>query len=284
MNFNNISLPHPVLRSNYDDIASNIALDPAPNITESNNTYHITITCEHDNSDLHELINSEKAEYYCEVTCSHTLYRNFVTSQDKTLSIEIPKKQLKGKVEFSCALLAKSSFTEYQNSNAHDDYTGFRFEIESGDILAFFGKFTFNADIRYEKLKAVSSFMEVVANEDNNVTYTNVNLNKNKIEVQLPLEDYNQFANDSISKEQNFASVFHSSIVLNALLIALYKIEHFRDKLWAKTLEYRLNEENISLDEDNIPEFAQKLLGNPYKRLMEDLHKITVNQHSTINE
>lgn len=33
------------------------------------------------------------------------------------------------------------------------DYNGYNFEIEIGDVLAFFGEFNFNADINYEKLR-----------------------------------------------------------------------------------------------------------------------------------
>ena len=146
-------------------------------------------------------------------------------------------------------------------------------------MLAFFGKFDFDADIKYEKLKAVSSFMEVVENKDPNTTYTNVDLSKSKIEIQLPTEDYKIFANDSISKEPKFVPIFHSSIVLNALMMALYNIGSHKDSLWAKVIYYRLKMEkqfeSLSIEEnENIPEIAQRLLGNPFRRLISELQVI----------
>jgi hypothetical protein len=118
-----------------------------------------------------------------------------------------------------------------------------------------------------------------VENRDDKAIYTNVDLNKSKIEVQLPSEDYKLFANDSISKEPKFAPIFHSSIVLNALLIALYNFESHKDLLWAKVIDYRLKNEklfeNISIDDrENIPEIAQRLLGNPFRRLISELQVI----------
>ena len=142
-------------------------------------------------------------------------------------------------------------------------------------MLAYFGGFSFNADIKYEKLKAVSSFMEIVENED--LKYTYVDLKKNKIEIQLPSETYNLYRSDIISQEERFSPVFHSSIVLNALLTALYNFEEHKDYLWAKVIDYRLKNEkqlkDINFDEkENIPEIAQMLLGNPFKRLLEGLN------------
>jgi hypothetical protein len=284
MKFNDVSFPHPVLGIG-DAIESKCGLNPIPEITSDEDSYLIKIFCEHDNADLLALVNNDCAEYYCEATCSNTLYREIVTSSNTEINFKIQKKHVKGKIFFTCVLVAKSLISDYQNSKSHPDYSGFNFEIEAGDILAFFGEFNFSADINYEKLKAVSSFMEVVENEDDKIIYTNVDLNKSKIEVQLPSEDYKLFANDSISKEPKFAPIFHSSIVLNSLLIALYNFESHKDTLWATVIQYRLNEEefkNICIDDkENIPEIAQRLLGNPIKRFIAELQTIveTPNQN-----
>ncbi len=242
-------------------------------------SYYVTISCEHENDELKKMIATGQAEYFCEATCSNTLYRQKFTSSNGEIKLEIPKKHVKGKVFFTCVLVAKSSIASYQNSKSHPDYSGYRFDIDAGDILAFFGEFNFNADINYEKLKAVSSFMEVVENKDEKAVYTNIDLNKSKIEVQLPSEDYRLFASDSILKEPKFAPIFHSSIVLNALLMGLYNFDSHKDLLWAKVIDYRLQNdkllENISIDEkENIPEIAQRLLGNPFRRLIAELQNI----------
>ena len=144
-------------------------------------------------------------------------------------------------------------------------------------LSLYFGEFSFNADIKYEKLKAVSSFMEIVENTD--LTYTNIDLKKQKIQIELPSVSYKLYRSGRISQEPKFAPVFHSSIVLNALLMALYDFENHKEYLWAKAIEYRLENEkqflNLSIEEkENIPEIAQRLLGNPFNRLLEGLNVI----------
>lgn len=278
MQFNDIAFPHAVLGINnsIDGIAF---LNPDPEITPDDENYKITVNLSHDNEDLARLVTNEKAEYFCEVNCSATLFRNIYINRTSRIYFEIPKKHVKGRVDFSCVLVANQYLTNYQNSKAHDDYSGFRFDIDAGDILAYFGSFSFEADINYQKLKAVASFMEVVENKDPNAIYTHIDLSKNKIEIQLPSKEYQTFASSSISKELKFASIFHSSIVLNALLTALHSIENYNEKLWTKVIKYRLANEpqfkGASIDDvENIPEIAQKLLGNPFNRLMSGLNTI----------
>jgi len=280
MNINNITFPHPVLGIG-DSINSKVELQ-SPEIKSNADFYEVMIHVSHDNSDLQNLVSAGKAEYMCETTCTNTLYRQVFTNNLKTITFEIPKKAVKGKVEFTCLLIAKEDIAEYSNANAHSDYSGYTFDIDKGDILAYFGEFSFNADIQYEKLKAVSSFMEIVENETEQ--YTIIDLKKSKIEIQLPSESYKIFSNDTISQEEKFAPIFHSSIVLNALLIALYSLEEHKDYLWAEAIKYRLDNEpqfkNLSVEEkENVPEIAQKLLGNPFERLISGLNIIAETQN-----
>lgn len=275
MRFNDISFPHPVLGIG-DAINSNIEL-VATEIKSSADVYEISIKLKQDNVDLVNLLAIGKAEYLCEVTCTNTLFRKSITSDSNEIEFLVSKKAVKGRVEFLCLLVAKENIKEYSNSESHSDYNGYSFDLGVGDILAYFGEFSFNADIIYEKLKAVSSFMEIVENSD--LTYTNIDLKKSKIQVELPSEAYKLFQSDSISREPKFSPVFHSSIVLNALLTALYNFEEHRDYLWAQVIDYRLKNDrqlkNISIEEkENIPEIAQRLLGNPFNRLLEGLNEI----------
>ena len=283
MNFNNISFPHPVLGIG-NDVSSEIKKIDVDDveINSSDHSYEIKIKYSFDDEDLKQLVKDGKAEFICEATCTNTLYREIMKSEKPKIEFEIPRKQVKGKVEFICLLVAKEEIESYSNTNFHSDYNGFSFDIEQGEVLVYFGDFSFNADIKYEKLKAVSSFMEIVPNEE--LTYTYVDLKNNKIEIQLPLETYNIFQSDFISQEVKFTPVFHSSIVFNALLTALYNFEEHKDYLWAKAIDYRLkNEKQFKeinfADKENIPEIAQMLLGNPFKRLLEGLSIIVESEN-----
>ena len=283
MNFNNISFPHPVLGV-ANEVSSEIKRieNDDISINPKSHSYEIRVKLSFDDEVLRQLIQDDKAEFICEATCSNTLYRKIIRSEKPKIEFEILRKQVKGGIDFLCLLVAKENIESYSNTNFHSDYNGFSFEVEQGEVLAYFGDFYFNADIKYEKLKAVSSFMEIVPNEE--LTYTHVDLKKNKIEIQLPMETYKLYQSDFISQEVKFAPVFHSSIVLNALLTALYNFEEHKDYLWAKVIDYRLKNEkqfkDMNFDEkENVPEIAQMLLGNPFKRLLEGLNVIVESEN-----
>lgn len=266
MKFNDISFPHPVL--GISDCISG-TIDFTDEVLSNKDSYRIKFELVQNNEELNRLLSEKKAEYFCEVTCTSTLYRNVYTSPERIITFELPKRQVKGKVEFTCLLVSKCNIPGYVNVDAHSDYSGFTFDIDAGDVLAVFGKYSFNADIKYERLKAVSEILTVIPTDEFDVT--NINLDSSKIEVQMPENDYEKFAG-SYSGDEKYIPIFHSSIVLNALLVALYNLNNYTDKFWAMAILYRLNEkefENLDIKEsENIPEIAQKLLGNPLNRLL----------------
>lgn len=271
MKFNNISFPHPVLGID-DTVYGNI--DFSDEILSGKDTYRIKFELNQSNNCINQLLQEDKAEYFCEVACTNTLYREIFTSSDNNIAFELPKKHVKGKVEFTCLLISKTAIPHYVNKDAHRDYDGFDFDIEKGDVLAVFGKSSFNADIRYERLKAVSQILVVKPTKD--FDFVNVNLEEPKISVEIPEEDYENFASN-YADDKKYDSVFHSSIVLNALLIALYNIKKYKDKFWAEAIMYRIENEkdtfqNLSIDEpENVPEISQRLLGKPFSRLFTGL-------------
>lgn len=271
MKFNNISFPHPVLGID-DTVSGNI--DFSDKVLSGKDTYRIKFELNQSNNSINQLLQEDKAEYFCEVTCTNTLYREIFTSSDNNIAFELPKRHVKGKVEFTCLLISKTIIPHYVNKNAHSDYDGFDFDIEKGDVLAVFGKSSFNADIRYERLKAVSQILVVKPTKD--FDFVNVNLEEPKISVEIPEEDYENFASN-YADDKKYDSVFHSSIVLNALLVALYNIKKYKDKFWAEAIMYRIENEkdtfqNLSIDEpENVPEIAQRLLGKPFSRLFTGL-------------
>ena len=277
MNYSKINFPYPVLKNGDDSISGDIDFSMPDGIIEEEDKFIFKINFNIDNEDIINLINEDKAEFLVEITCSSTLFRKVYKSNNNKVEFEIPKTYLKGKVKGDCLIVAKTDIPNYNNSKAHPDYNNFDINIKKGDVLAFFGSFDFTADIDYKKLKAVASFMEV---EEDDRDYTFVDLDNNKILIYLPKEDFKLFNQDAISKEKSLAPIIHSSIVLNALLIALYNFNDYKEKLWAKAILYRMkNDETLkkylgsddTFEIENIPEIAQILLGNPISRLLKQL-------------
>lgn len=279
-----VCFPHPVL-------GVGDAVGPKPpikaQISEERDYFVINLSVDIHNEDILKLIHDEYAAFVCEIDCPSTFYREIFYPQDTALEIRVKRKDVAKRVNIDFTVTVMKSIRNYTNSEFHPDYQGFSFDLEPGDLLALV-KMHYDADIRYDKLQSAGSFMTIVPGHDaNNTVYY---LHNSKIEIQLPPALYDDYR-VSFNGPGKHATIFHSSIVLNALVYALlnYDDEEYGNTLWARTLKYRIELEprlrmyaDVLENKDpmKIMEFAQALLDNPYKKLLESMHDIVDSETS----
>lgn len=267
MNLNNITFPYPVLGS-YDDIMP-APQNPDVRVFKDRDNYSFDIGLSYNNPDIEWLVSDDYADYVCEVSCDMTRFRRCFKGKKLHFKIAIPRKSVAGRINFACTITVKKPIKGYTNKGFHPDYYGHVFDMEPGDLLGVFSQFFYYADIKYDKLKAVGTFMEICETED---ALPVTILDKDKIELRLPTQLYNDYKdNPSVNSK---ADILHASIVLNSLIYALCRIENFYHKKWAEAIMYRINtekelEEFMEQDpcEWKVDKLAQILLGKPYERL-----------------
>lgn len=279
MKLNNISFPHPVLSYYNDDIIPKLETDSIicapPDSTSEEYSFKIKLKLK--NEDILRLLASDNAIYVCEIDCQKTFFRRCQISKDTSFSIKIPRREVRGDIVFTCLVIAKRPIKNYRNSGFNPDYEHNAFDLDEGDLIAAFPQQTYNVDIQYDKLQSAGSFMQIRKDETGNKR-TFFDISGDKIDIVLPESLYNTYISE-IKNDTYFNAIIHSSIVFNALVYALYNIQEKENTLWAKTINYRLKNEqefkNFDLeDNEKIPEIAQILLDDPYKRLFESLLQI----------
>jgi hypothetical protein len=286
MKIDHLSFPHPVLNL-HDDIPSGIY-----NITHSvqKSRDEIVINVIHNlvQTTLEQLVESQEACFLVEVHCPQTLFRVAYSSHDPEQVIIIPSKNLRDFVEVSFFIVANQTISPYQNKDANKDYEGYKIEVTKGDVLAYGGRDHFFAEKKWEAQKSVSNFMEIRP-------YSSLNgpmkfsLNEEKIIVNLPAGDYKYYR--KLVGYDQFAPMFHSSIVLPALMFALMEMmtngSQYENFSWYKVIESRKNIDDrikrLNWESENIPEIAQVILDNPTERSLWGMLKI-VDQFSKTNE
>lgn len=271
MRLSNISFPHPVL-----GIGNSIqgTIDVTHEIVQTDELYECHFICRMSDEYIQKLIDEGKAKYYCEATCSSTLFRCSKTYDIPEFDFNIGRKDVRGTVEILVAVVAMEDIPKYVNNNCSPMYQGFdSFYVEEGDLLAAFGEFPIEADIQYEKLKAVSQIFVVTGN--NTGRGVNIDLEGNKIIVDMHPDLFALFSDESINKNTLYAPLFHASVVLNALIKALNNLESHESLLWAKTIKHRLETEQEDhpvfknwKDPERHNEIAQVLLNDPYDSLL----------------
>lgn len=281
MKYKNVSLPYPVLGI-YDDVYPLLddgcirMSDPVKTATE----YQFGIDLTQRNKDITKLVESGRAEYACEVTCRGTFLRRCFKSSSPHFDIILARTDVNGRIEFQCFIATTQRLLNYSNEDFNEDYHGFSFDLEEGDMLAVFPLAWWNTNIKYDKLYAAGSFMQIVeAGEGINRVW--FNLNEDKIKIEMPHDLFLQYQRIGNS----FPEVIHSSLVHNALVYALSNLNEYRDfgKLWADSLQIRLEElhilpQNFSSDMSEVYKAADMLLQDPYKRMLDSLEKIANSQ------
>lgn len=246
-------------------------------LNEDVSNYNFTITLKFNNEDISCLIKDDKAEFSCEYECARTMLRCCKKTNEHTFKIEIPRQDINGRINFNCFVSVKKTIKNYTNRGFNEDYEGFSFNMEPGDILVSFPQFHYDADIKYDKLQAAGSFMQIRETHQHKEVFFDIT--RKKIEILLPTTLYQEYCNPQI---KGAAEIIHSSLVLNALTYALLNIKEHEQCAWAKTIDYRLRNENeFSIEElddkPNIPCLAQRLLKDPYNRLFNKIisHQFT---------
>ena len=281
MKYKNVSLPYPVLGI-HDDVYPLLEegcvqmADPVK--TTISYTFSIDLTQR--NRDITDLVAEGKAEYACEVTCKDTFLRRCYHSNEPHFDILLDRKDVNGHIDFQCFIAAKVDIHGYTNRGFNEDYYGFTFDLEVGDLLAIFPLAWWNTEIKFDKLYAAGSFMKIVEAADG-IDKTWFNLDDDRIMIEMPHDIFVQYQRIGNS----FPEVIHSSLVHNALVYALSNLGEYQDKgkLWADSLMARMADPQLQQydlsDMTQVYRVADILLQDPYKRLLDSLEKIADSQN-----
>ena len=277
MNVNDVTLPYPVL-----GIEDNVAPYPDTDFKFSSETkkYCFDFDFKMENETIQNYVDAGVAEYVCEVNCVSTYLRFCARSKTPHIHIEINREEVLNEITFFCTIAVKTEIKGYTNEGFHEDYKGYSFDLGPGDILAYFGEYTYDAGLQYDKLQAVQQLLVIKKGHDeNNIKY---NLGTDKIEILLPPTLYDDYK-DNLQYKAAFADIFKSSLVFNSLMYALYNIEDNKSTLWARSLRYRIqNEEDLrhfDLDApEQIPDIVSTILRKPYQQLFGALDSLNTGE------
>lgn len=286
MKYKNVSLPYPVLGIN-DDIYPLLEQgcvkmnDPVKTRTD----YLFDIELTQRNKDITNLVDEGKALYACEVTCKNAFLRRCYKSKNSHFDITLGRKEVNGRIDFQCFIAVTEPLPHYINSDFNEDYHGFHFDLDNGDMLAVFPLAWWNTNIKFDKLYAAGSYMQIVeAAEGINKTW--FNLDEDRIMIEMPHDMFVQYQRIGNS----FPEVIHSSLVHNALVYALSNFGEYHDKgkLWTDSIDIRLRDPQLQQydlsDMTQVYEVADILLQDPYKRMLESLEKIAMANNEETEE
>lgn len=274
MKIANLSLPYPVLGV-HDDIAGKYEIS-GPDVTTKSDKTEISLAHVLRNHEIQALLESGKAEFVTHVHCMKSAFRQCFRTSSLTQTISINSDELRDKVELEFFIIASQTIADYRPQSAHDDYSGFTFELTPGDVLAYGGTTNFVAHKQWMASEAVGSFMVLEEGDWKNGPMK-VILERDKIAIVLSREDFKRYK--ALSPARQFDRIFHSALVLPALIYAVTQMlsakESYEDRKWYQVLEDRKTNDpeliNETWEVGNAPVIAQKLLSGPLDRTLSAL-------------
>lgn len=283
--------PYPVL-SYFSDDYCDCSFETA--IDAEKDGYALKITClgETDNNELLRAITDGKAKYVYHFECAQTGFREVVsTSQKETVRV-IPDKNLNGRLQICPFIVAVTDLSGYVNESFHEDYKGFRFDIESGCVLAIGKQVNIDIEKEINDLANTPSVFSIIKNSDDSIQEMLVDIHQNKITIKLPEIDYLNFK--SIKSNYGAQPILNSLTVIPALLYALEEVakkasserDDFSIYAWYRAVKkalknrFQCDVESDDFNEQNMLGLAQKLINIPLSHALQFLW----DGYGTLNE
>ena len=277
MKLSNFTIPYPILGID-GAFNENVIANKELKFESTKDNYVFKITLNTDEDTILQLIDKKKACYAFEVDCPKTFFRKTYKSPDSSFSVTIPKVSLAGSVDLFFSIVVTEELIDYKSDNFNQRfYAGYKFNLNTGHLLAYFGQEKFNADIKYNELNAIGSIMEVKVDVNSKFTY--FDFGGDFITIFLPQSEFDNFRK---TNNHTLSDISHASIVQCALISALNAYKENSNTLWAQTLKVRVqNDKKLEkftslgdLTSKEISEMVSIILDNPNRRMFAKLNTL----------
>lgn len=279
--------PYPVLQEGTDDYINSsftfnlIDLSQDNNFLTMDSNLYLKIESQLDDLNLKEYLKKGDIELLAHVECSQTNYRKIFLSNKLTFNIVIDPADVNGKISICLFLIAKRDIQNFSCINFNQDYMGMNFFIEKGNIIAIGGQYNWMVAKKNQELGEVTSIFSICKNEnDENIKGMNINLMNEKIIIDLPSEEYQNYQLNS----HNLANmdVVNSFIIYPTLLYIFETLkkeetfEAYEEFRWFNVIKAVLVSLKLDLTKEIIDEYdsfylAQLLMKNPIKKALKIL-------------
>jgi len=274
--------PYPVL-SYYSDDYIGSSFDVIMEAKKEGYDIRVDFLVELHNPGLQNSLDDGKAKIVYHIECAQTGYRKvFMTSQEEYSQI-ISYKKVCGRVQICPFIVAIEDLNGYVNELFHEDYRGFRFDIDAGCVMAVGRQVNIDIDKEINDLSQTPSVFSIIKNDDEIESSMLVNMDNNKIVISLPETDYYNYR--SIKDGVKVQPILNSIVITPALIYVLEEVasrevgERDEYNRWgwyraikkALTTRFDLDIEAVEFSECDMFALAQRLIDVPLSDALKEL-------------
>lgn len=269
--------PYPVLADFSDDFQQS---SYETDIVHAVDSSEFILTVKHylTNKEIIDLIQNGDAVYSTHIECSKTQTRLMDTSSINSQKITIDSSEVENKIEVCTFIVATRKIEKYSNSSFDEDYQGYIFTVNKGDILAI--GYDYNINIEKEQINNSESIIQFERAEPDIKEPFKINFDTSRLVVTLNKKNYDLYK--ELIEQEELLPVLYSIIGVPVISSALHVIgseimsddnslnEGYSSKRWYKVLIEKIQEVGADpYDYRNYEEssevilLAQKILEDP---------------------
>ncbi len=273
---------YPVLRPrHYGDDYPQAEFEVDIELTRTENSTASSLRAEFFLSDLNlsALVENGSAKYVLLVSSSKTRFRKALESAETKIEENFTAGELSGRVDFSAFLIATCPTKAADWNGWHNDFNGFKFEIETGSVLAVEEPKSYWID-RADERPLGSIFVHKPSSDLQNERWT-VNLEAERVEILMSQEvsDLYKSVRERIKDEMDVQYLMNS-LYLPALIKVLYEAdrnaEDYEEYRWFSALDNLLDNQEchkLGSQKADRSSDAQKLLQLPFAKILRLLNQ-----------
>ncbi len=263
--------PHPFLNkhnSDYVDCIFDLNEISLESINIKDDNIHVPVSYRLLSSGLCKLIDEKTASVIISIYSPKTTFRTTELMPQEKKIIKIPKNSVAEEIEITGYIIANKKIEKFCLEEHNKEYFGnIEFEIRQGDKLG--GTDTISIPLDSSELQAPIVSVINISEDPNLECSIQPDFNDDKINIRLTHELNVVYCNikNNIELRRFLAAIIVYPVLVDAISIMKSENKHeFEDKRWYKSIERKLDKENINLDESiSIAVIANKILGDIVK-------------------
>ena len=272
--------PHPVLWDRVDDYKES-TFECDIKMHRDIRRFVFDVNFQLKDKNIEEMIEQDLAEFVLHIESPASSYRILEKSNSNKMKITLSDDKILGKISFCPFILAKQDIDNYQNNAWNDDYSGVKFLLSKGSILAIASQFNFTVSKEAE-LSTLPSIFTIYKKETTEDMPMEIEINSDKIRIGLNIKDYENYSASKYFNE-NMVNIVNSFLIFPTLIYVFERLkeglEDYEDYRWFQSIDKMFRKYSMKLDLDlvksqNSYELAQRLMSFPVSKSLDGLGKL----------
>jgi hypothetical protein len=227
------------------------------------------------NNEIQDLITKGQAMLVYHLECSQTGFRTAISTDKNVFSKTISNKEVRGRLQICPFIVASENIVDFYSDSFNDDYSGFKFLIESGCVMAISKQYNLDVEFEINELTNTPSVFAIIKNDEENALGIDVEMNSRRIIIKLPIEEFENYKR--IQREPTVQPILNSLVVIPTLTFVLEEVSkrdpadryEYNDYAWYRAVKKALaNQFDCKIESDeynelNYIETSQKLINTP---------------------